>query len=61
MFKSADPTRRVPTYLQANTKENLVWQLKLSLVLFGVIGVIEAVDQYRFNKKYKHLCKPKKS
>ena len=35
-FRHADPSRRTPTYLQAYTVENLVWQLKL-LVGFAAV------------------------
>lgn len=39
MFKHADPSRRTPTYLQANTKENVVWQLKLlPVLLLGIFA-----------------------
>ncbi len=32
IFRTADPTRRTPTWLQARTKENFVWQLKVSAI-----------------------------
>ena len=35
MFKPADPTRRIPVYLQAYTKENVIWQLKLTAVFLA--------------------------
>lgn len=36
-MRRADPSRRTPTYLQAYTQENLVWQLKLlPVVLAGL-------------------------
>ena len=38
-FKEADPTRRTPVYLQNHTKENFVWQLKLTgVLLIGMWG-----------------------
>lgn len=37
MFRAADPTRRTPTYLQAYTRENAIWQLKLTgIILLGL-------------------------
>lgn len=52
MFKHADPTRRMPTYLQAHTVENLVWQLKLTGVLLVGIIVYETIQERREQKKY---------
>lgn len=38
-MRRADPSRRTPTYLQAYTQENLVWQLKLTpVVILGVMA-----------------------
>lgn len=60
MFRTADPTRRIPTYLQTNTKENIIWQLKLTaLILLGFTvwdklemdGHVEAFKNRRSNKK----------
>lgn len=51
-FKTADPTRRIPTYLQAHTKENMVWQLKLTALFFVYIGLAEVWDRYQWKKKY---------
>lgn len=56
-FKTADPSRRVPTYLQAHTKENLVWQLKLTALLFAWIGIRGAYDEYQWRKKMKKYRK----
>ena len=33
-FRTADPARRLPVYLQNGTKENLIWQLKLTALWF---------------------------
>lgn len=33
-FRPADPARRIPVYLQNKTKENFIWQLKLTGVMF---------------------------
>lgn len=32
MFRKADPSKRMPVWLQNGTKENLIWQLKLAVV-----------------------------
>jgi hypothetical protein len=50
-FRHADPTRRIPTYLQAHTVENLVWQLKLTAVLIAGYVVYETVKDRRNQKK----------
>lgn len=55
-FKEADPTRRTPVYLQNHTKENFVWQLKLTGVMLVGLWVYEYADtkledrQRRLNK-----------
>ena len=57
-FRTADPSRRIPTYLQANTKENIVWQLKLTGLLFVYIlgrGVYDEWQWRRKLKKYKNV------
>ncbi len=36
-MKHADPSRRTPTYLQARTQENLVWQLKLTVLFISAM------------------------
>lgn len=51
MFKSADPTRRVPVYLQAYTKENVVWQLKLTAVFLAGMYALEYVRERREAKR----------
>lgn len=51
MFKHADPTRRIPVYLQARTVENLVWQLKLTAVLIAGYVAYETVQEHREKKK----------
>lgn len=55
MFKHADPTRRLPVYLQANTAENFVWQLKLTAVLLTGYLAYEIVQDRRRMKKYADL------
>lgn len=50
-FKVADPTRRMPVYLQAHTKENLVWQLKLTAVIVGALFVKGVLDERRAKKE----------
>lgn len=52
-FKHADPTRRIPTYLQPYTQENMVWQLKLSALLFVFILGKGAYDEWQWRKKMK--------
>ena len=47
MFKHADPTRRTPVYLQAYTKENIVWQLKLTAVFILGTYVWGRIQEYR--------------
>jgi len=54
-FKHADPSRRTPTYLQANTQENVIWQLKLLGLLFVWIGVQGWWENRQYKKKYAHL------
>jgi hypothetical protein len=52
IFKPADATRRVPTYLQAHTKENFIWQLKLSAVLIAGMIVRDRLEERKWRKKY---------
>ncbi len=47
MFKSADPSRRTPTWLQSRTKENIIWQLKMTVL---VVSAMEAYDWYEERK-----------
>jgi hypothetical protein len=55
MFRHADPTRRLPVYLQPYTAENLVWQLKLTAVLMAGILVYEVVQDRRRQNRYANL------
>lgn len=54
-FKTADPTRRIPTYLQAHTKENLIWQLKLTAVLMVAMEAYNWYDERKFQQKMKNF------
>lgn len=56
MFKPADPTRRIPTWLQNGTKENVIWQFKMmALVVAGAF----VKDWYDQRQEEKNLA-PKK-
>jgi hypothetical protein len=57
MFKPANPDLRRPAYLQAHTKENMIWQLKLSgLLLIGFI-LADKVSELREKKRRKNAQK----
>lgn len=51
MFKSADPSSRIPAVLQANTKENLVFQLALASVFVGGMMVKDVLEERREIKR----------
>lgn len=51
MFKSADPSSRIPAVLQANTKENLVFQLALAAVFVGGMMVKDVLEERREIKR----------
>lgn len=50
MFKTADPTRRTPTWLQAGTKENIIWQLKMTVLVVAAIEAKSRYDDYKLKK-----------
>lgn len=52
MFRTADPSRRTPVWLQSHTKENIIWQFAMSVVLF--VGM-EARDRYIEKKAQKAI------
>lgn len=52
IFKPADPSRRVPTYLQAHTKENFIWQLKMTVLLIVGMQVKDRIEERKWRKKY---------
>ena len=51
-FKHADPSRKIPTYLQMNTVENVKWQLKLTAVLFVYLLGRDWWEHRQWQKKY---------
>lgn len=55
MFRPADPSRRIPVYLQAYTKENFIWQLKLTGLLFAGTYAWACIEAKREEKKRKNL------
>ncbi len=57
-FKSADPSRRTPTWLQNGTKENIIWQLKMTVL---VVSVMEAYEWYQERKRMNELKPYRKS
>lgn len=52
MFRTADTTRRTPVYLQAHTKENLIWQLKMTVLMFVGIGLKDWYDKKKQKNRY---------
>ena len=52
IFKPADASRRVPTYLQAHTKENFIWQLKMSVLLIAGLEIKNRIEDRKWRKKY---------
>lgn len=54
MFKTADPSRRAPSWLQNGTKENIIWQL--TMVLFFIAGSsVKDWYEYRQLKQSRNL------
>jgi hypothetical protein len=51
-FKTADPSRRIPVWLQNGTKENLVWQLKLTALYVAGTYAKGKYDDWQWKKKY---------
>lgn len=54
-MRRADPSRRLPTYLQPRTLENLVWQLKLLPVVFAGVLVYDYVMEKRDERQARKL------
>lgn len=54
IFKPADPSRRMPVWLQAYTKENFIWQIKLAVVYLVGIYAHERVLLEIDKKKYQN-------
>lgn len=54
-LKTADPTRRTPVYLQAYTKENFFWQLKLTAVLMAGLMVYDWYEERKFKQELKNF------
>ena len=52
MFKTADPTRRVPTFLQAYTKENFVFQLTAATLLIVGCAVKDEIQERRLIERW---------
>lgn len=52
IFKPADTSRRLPTYLQAHTKENFIWQLKMAVLFIVAREVKEKIEERRWRQKY---------
>lgn len=52
-FKPADPTRRTPTWLQRNTKENMIWQLAMLPVVLTAMWLWNKWADRRFEKELK--------
>lgn len=50
-WKPVNPDRRLPGYLQAHTKENLVWQLKLTAVFLVVMIAVDKIQEKRRLKR----------
>lgn len=55
MFKPADPTRRMPSWLQNHTKENFIWQLAMTAVVLGGFAVKDKYDEWKFEQKLKSI------
>jgi len=55
MFKAADPTRRLPVYLQNGTKENIIWQFKLLGVYLLGAYTWDKYSIWRDNRRRKNL------
>jgi hypothetical protein len=51
MFKSADPSSRIPAVLQANTKENIIFQITLAAVFVGGMMAKDALEYRREMKR----------
>lgn len=51
MFKSADPSSRIPAVLQANTKENIIFQLSLAAVFVGGMMVKDVLEERKLKKQ----------
>ena len=51
-WKTADPSRRIPVYLQAHTKENFIWQLKMTVVVTaGLMAYTYIEDEIEERKR----------
>lgn len=58
MFKHADPSRRLPMYLQPNTVENVTWQLKLLGVYIAGMMVYSYIEEKREAKRRARWSNP---
>lgn len=41
MFRSADPSRKTPAWLQPHTKENILWQFATTVLMVVTMEVWE--------------------
>lgn len=51
-WRHADPSSKIPPYLQNRTVENLKWQLKLLSIFVAYQGVRYLVEEHQWRKKY---------
>lgn len=52
-WKPVNPDSRLPGYLQNHTKENMIWQLKLTGLMIAGIWIWEYVSEKREAKARK--------
>lgn len=55
MFRAADPSRRLPVWLQNGTKENVIWQIKLAGVYLVFVWIKAWWDD---RQEYRRLHSP---
>lgn len=52
IFRPANPDSRMPSWLQAHTKENLIWQIAMAALF---VGGMNAYEYYKHRKFLKEL------
>lgn len=55
MFKTADPTRKTPVWLQAYTKENAIWQTKMLVLVLAAMYAKDVYDERKLRKELKKI------
>lgn len=57
-FKPANPDSRLPSFLQAHTKENIIFQLSAMVILMLAMGLKDEYDMRQMEKRLAYSNNP---